>query len=171
MKQVYYKTAYRANLIHLLQLSVDSKTDFFKLFFVIDEKGLQKDVCDGGGKSCALFVSRILMWVGLARRNCTTVSALISEICSFGWYPIFDSHEIKIEPGAIILWGPRLGSDGQMHEHAGFYLGNDWCVSNDSRTKEEGSTFRPIEHSLFMGDILTESRIIKEMYNHPLLEQ
>jgi len=174
-ENLYFWPAFRQNLIRLLLVSIDSKeNDFFKTFLVLDEKGQLKDVCEGGSKSCALFASRILIWAGpgaLIRRTCATVSSFIREILSNGWYPIaIDisvTHDTKIYD--IVHWEPRLGSDGIMHEHVGFYLGGGCCVSNDPRSKEEGSVFRPIEHDLGMEDLLGEARLIKAVYRHSLL--
>ena len=46
-----------------------------------------------------------------------------------GWKEI---DKEKIKPGDVIVWEKQKGSNGLMHYHDGFYIGDKKAISNDS---------------------------------------
>jgi len=136
-------------------------TRIFQKCYFLNEKGRLVDVCEGGRLSCALTVSGVLYRFGLIKQMRVTVKSLIRDMKWSGW----QEKEIdRLLPGAVLVWEPRLGADGKQHRHIGFFLGEDKCVSNDPRTRQEGGTFLPIEHTLYMEDLLGYKRKIEKAF-------
>lgn len=124
--------------------------------FYIHENGVEKDVLENGGLSCAAFVSSILYfhnslleflrkprWIKFTHAN---VASTKKDMLENSWYEI---QELK--PGAVIIW------EKQEHEHMGFYVGNDEAVSNDSK----GRGFPWKHHFTYNG-----TRKIEKIYWH-----
>jgi hypothetical protein len=132
--------------INTIKKSVDSKI-FQNLW--IENNGKKIDATKNGKSSCALFVSRILIWFGLINRLHATVAGTIKDIEKNGW------HEIK-EPkkGCLIYWG-EWNQGGSPSEHIGFYIGNKEAISNNWKTKT------PQKHNWKYGKL---NRKIKKLY-------
>jgi len=108
--------------IEMIKNSVGTRM-FQHLYAVVD--GEEKDIVDGGDLSCALFVSSILHQFDLINSPHATVSGLIRDLENYGW-------QKTDEPvaGAVIIWEPATQAGGEMHEHAGFSIGDGEAVSN-----------------------------------------
>lgn len=89
------------------------------------------DLVKGGDLSCAFFVSSILKLFNLITNIHVTVGGAIVDLEKSGW-----RKTKSFKPGDIIVWGPKLGRDGQEHRHLGFCLGGDRAVSNSSKAKK-----------------------------------
>jgi len=129
--------------------------------FYIRENGIEKDVLEDGGLSCAAFVSSILYfqnsllelfkkphWIKFTHAN---VASTEKDILENGWYTI-----TELKPGAIIIW------EKQEHEHIGFYVGDEEAISNDSK----GTGF-PWRHHITYNN----TRKIEKIYWHPELDK
>ena len=58
-----------------------------------------------------------------------TVKSTLIDLEDFGWYKIS-----KVKPGAVLMWEEFDFGDGDLHEHIGFYIGNNKAISNDYKT-------------------------------------
>lgn len=114
-----------------IQNSIGSKM-FQNLWTEID--GKREDILRGGQRSCAVFVSGVLLQFGLIKERHAMSASTVRDMLQCGW------EEIK-EPrkGAVLHWGKRI-TNGEENEHIGFYMENDIAISHsrDNRT--------PIEH-------------------------
>lgn len=169
-EEVFVKTeerlvfARRETLFSTMNRGIGSK--MFRNCWCYNEKGELVDVCDNGNLSCAFYVSRILLWHGLVRIPCVRVEQLEKELLSCGWYEVGVRNPDEIARGSVIIWGPKQGSDGKMHRHAGFYLGDRCAVSHDSLPHVDirAPSYHPFD---IVGGV---SREIERVYFTPLLE-
>ena len=113
--------------------------------YFIELDGKEIDALEGGGLSCASFVSSVLYlqnpplalvgkpkWLSSTHAN---VAKNEEDMAANGWRQI---DELQV--GAVITWEEKP-DDGQMHLHQGFYIGDNRAVSNGSNT-----THMPGEH-------------------------
>ncbi len=129
-----YKILVRENYLSMIKNSVGSNT--FKNFFA-EVDGVKKDISENGNLSCALFVSNILLINKLITEGHANVKSTIVDMQKNSWEEISDLRE-----GAVLHWeGVDFGATG-VHEHIGFYIGNDQAISN---SPELG---HPITHHL-----------------------
>lgn len=88
--------------------------------------GKEVDILGNGQKSCALFVSTILVGFGLIRAVHATVESTVADMERSGW-----TRLSRPKKGCVVLWKDYLiGS--QPHDHIGFYMGNGRAISNSS---------------------------------------
>src|SRR3990172_270274 len=86
--------------ITAIENSVGSRS-FQTMWAEVD--GEKQDIALRGYKSCALFVSAILVWFGLIKEGHATVAGLIKDLLSSGWQKI---DEPKV--GCVIHWEGAL---------------------------------------------------------------
>ncbi len=118
------------------------------------------DVIENGRFACAYYVSALLHLMNLLDGAVhTTVTETIKDLLASGWYEIDEPV-----PGAVIIWGPKLASDGKPHRHVGFYLKDNQAVSTD------GVTGRPTVHHVTYGTKDgSPARPIQAIYFHKQL--
>lgn len=127
---------------------------FRNLYAEVD--GVEKDIVGDGMFGCARLTSSILYLNKLISDVHATVEGLEKDLIKSGWQEVSESKE-----GAVIIWEKELSSDGGMHSHSGFYLGNDEAVSNSS----QNSGLPHIHHFTF-----NNTRKIEKIFWHPDLE-
>lgn len=111
---------------------------FRHLFAEVD--GRLTDITRAGGLSCAFFASSVLVMFGLIKSQHGTVAGTVADLERSGW-----KKARSPRPGAVLVWEARRGSDGAMHKHIGFYLGDEKAVSNGSAAS------RPTRHHWTFG--------------------
>lgn len=131
---------------------------FRNLYAEIDGKVV--DIAQDGHNACAIMASHILFHFKLISDLKAVVESLEKELKRCGWYEIKDPRE-----GAVIIWEPKLGLDGQMHRHIGFYIGNNMAISNDSR-----DTGLPWKHNYLYKDTNGNAPKIEKIYWHSFLD-
>jgi hypothetical protein len=114
------------NYLEMAKNAASGQNNMFRNVYASVD-GQEKDITRNGALSCAFFVSSILYLNKLIKDVHTGVVGLERDLLDSGWKI---SSEMK--EGAVIIWEPRKGKDGIMHTHAGFYIGTDMSVSNDS---------------------------------------
>lgn len=111
--------------------SIDSR-EYQKVFIRTPTGSI--DATDGGNFSCAIYVSSVLSRCGLTTGGMhATVAETIRDMCESGWYEVHYSPETAhlLPTGCVILWGQAgVCSDGRLHRHIGFFIGNGEAVSN-----------------------------------------
>lgn len=107
--------------------NIDSKA--YQHVYVIDDKGEEKDITEGGILSCAYFVSSLLLIHKLINSVHATVNSTLKDMTDNGWHEISD-----LKVGAILLWEPDQEGSG-LHRHLGFYVGENMAISNSSTDK------------------------------------
>ncbi|NCN12046.1 hypothetical protein GW937_01865 [Candidatus Kaiserbacteria bacterium] len=144
--------------LSMIEGSVGSK-QYLRLFIKTKE-GVPCDVIENGRFACAYFASSILTLTGLCTRGVhTTVTETIADMQQSNWYQI--DHLTK---GAVIIWSPKLCSDGNQHQHIGFSIGDDMAVSTD------GQTGIPTKHDVTYRTILGPPvREISKIFFHDTL--
>lgn len=128
--------------------------------FYIKQDGVEKDVLEDGGLSCASFVSSVLYlhnslldainkphWVSSTRAR---VASLLDDLAGNGWVEI-----TELRPGAILKW------EKQSNDHVGFCVSETEAISNDS----QGAGFPHRHHITYNG-----SRKIEKILWHLALE-
>lgn len=121
-----YKILTKDNYLQMIKNSVG--TSLFKNFYA-EVDGVKKDIAENGNLSCALYVSNILLINKLIGEGHANVKSTIVDMKKSGWQEI---SELKL--GAVLYWeAVDFGATG-MHEHIGFYIGNNTAVSNNSNT-------------------------------------
>ncbi len=121
---------------------------FRSLYALVD--GKEVDILGNGRKSCALFVSSILVGFGLIESVHATVQSTILDMEHSGWERLPHARE-----GCVILWKGYL-IDGEPHDHIGFYVGDVRAISNSS------SQGTPQEHDSDLHEVVA-------LYWHPRL--
>lgn len=109
----------------VIKNSVGSKS--FRNFYVLD-RGKKIDVTKKGNLSCAWFVSVVLSLFNFIDGPHLTVNRVERELKKYGWREIS-----RPKSGAVIIWGPASFGKNMLRRHAGFYIGNNKAVSNDSK--------------------------------------
>lgn len=148
----------RVDYLDLIERSVGNT--LFRTCFYVDSKDRKTkiDVCQNGKLACARFVSCILKLCDLVSTTHVGVggadSGLEGNMRAWGWKRL--DPEKKIPVGAVVFWEAKKGSDGKMHRHVGFYMGNGRCISGDP----DGDV--PIEHDTTFGG----TRNIEKVYIH-----
>lgn len=109
----------------------------------VDRRSGPFDVIGDGDLACALYVSAILKLFNLTQGGVhTTVTETVLDLTDSGCPQIDD-----VRPGAIIVWGKKLCTDGLHHRHIGFSLGGDRAVSTCPKVRT------PIEHHFTYGEV------------------
>lgn len=138
-KEEGYPLAHLHTYLAMIEGGVGSQQ--YARLFVHREAGEPHDVIGNGKFACAYFASSILTLTALITQGVhTTVVETIEDMIKSEWYQIDD-----LLKGAVIIWGPKLASDGVHHKHIGFYLGNEVAISTD------GITGIPTRHHVTYG--------------------
>jgi hypothetical protein len=99
---------------------------FRNLFAKVD--GVEKDILNDGELSCAYFVSHILLMFNLIKEGHATVTGTVRDMEQSGWVKIENLRE-----GAVLVWEASIqDEEGNMHDHIGFYIGEDHAISNST---------------------------------------
>lgn len=149
----------KKNYLAMIENSASGENRMFRNLY-IETDGVVKDLLEDGKNSCAVFVSSILVlldnlfhWIqGLH----ATVISTEDDMTKSGWYETKD-----LKSGAILVWEKKLGHDGKMHKHIGFYIDKNMAISNDSR-----GTGIPHKHHYTYND----TRKIEKIYWHAQLD-
>jgi len=115
--------------VQMIKNSVGTKM-FRNLYLEINGKKI--DIVKSGNFSCAFFISNILKIWGLISKGHANVQSTIKDMKKNDWKKI---NPKSAKPGDVIVWEKIKGSDGLMHLHNGFYIGNKKAVSNSSNGK------------------------------------
>jgi hypothetical protein len=128
-KKVKFHYLLEESYLAFIRNSVGSKS--YQSFYV--KKGGKKlDVLGKGELSCAFYVSSVLHLFDLIRKPHFTVSRTADDIIRNGGKKVSLS---KAKPGDILVWLPKSSKSG-LHNHIGFYLGNNKAVSNSDKQKK-----------------------------------
>lgn len=100
-------------------------TNMFRNFYA-KVNGRKTDVTIDGVRSCAFFVSAILMIFGLIKEVHRTYQRVVEDMEESGWYRIK-----KPRIGAVLVW-ERKKMGGKWFGHIGFYIGRREAVSNST---------------------------------------
>lgn len=118
-----YPVALLETYLAMIHGSVGSN-QYRKLFIDKNEEGLL-DVIDDGDLACAYFVSAILTLFKLLSDGVHSyVTNTIVDMEKTGWYQTDTPKK-----GSVIIWGEKLCTDGLLHRHIGFYIGDERAVS------------------------------------------
>ncbi len=164
------KLLFKENYLAMIRNAAKGENHMFRNFFITID-GTERDALADGALSCSTFLSSILYlqnstleflkkpkWISFVHAN---VPAVERDMEQNGWQRIDDLCE-----GAVIVWEARKGVEipvyGNMHLHAGFYIGNDRAVSNGSN-----STLMPEEHHVTYDG----TRKIERIWWHPILDE
>ena len=142
LKEEGHPVAVRQTLIAKIEGSIGS-SQYLSLYITLQGEGFvtYQDVIGYGSFACAYYVSALLHLMSLSTDAVhTNVTETEQDLIASGWKRVETP-----EPGAVIIWGPKLASDGVRHRHIGFSLGNDRAVSTD------GTTGKPTEHNVTYG--------------------
>ncbi|MBP9822284.1 MAG: hypothetical protein KBC81_02485 [Candidatus Pacebacteria bacterium] len=120
------------SLLAIVENAVKDGDNYLFRNLYADEDGQEIDILENGRNSCGVFVSWILLTLGLIKSPHATVHATEKDMLDSGWFEVKE-----LEPGAVIVWEKREGAmfDGERipKEHIGFYVGNNAAISNDSK--------------------------------------
>lgn len=106
-------------------------SNMWRHLYVTNQNGDVIDATENGNKSCAYMVSSVLCIFQLIDNPHATVKTTLEHMVESGWQKV--DKPIR---GAVIYWD----------KHLGFYLTDDFVISNSSST---GSIVR---HGLVLGD-------------------
>lgn len=142
--------------LRMIKNAVGTKM-FRNLYLEMGDKKI--DVAQDGNFSCAFFVSNILLIWGLISEGHANVPSTTKDMLKNGWREI---PQDKAKPGDVIVWEKRKGSDGLMHYHNGFYIGNRKAISHDDIKKT------PVVHNwdTYINNQRKKKKIIA-IYTHP----
>ncbi|MBU1178924.1 hypothetical protein KKB69_01105 [Patescibacteria group bacterium] len=153
---------------YLERLADSVGSGLFRRCFCKDDKGALVDVCSAGLFACVVFASNFLKIHDLIKVSMANVGTFENELISCGWTVFSGGGDPPA--GSVLFWEPRMGSDGNLHRHVGFYYFDELAISNDPRNLKEGSTRAPIMHKMDCSDVLGYVRKIEKVYFHPLLK-
>lgn len=104
----------------------------FRHLYATDEHGSRVDILQNGRLSCAYFVAFILYHFQLIQTPHATVVSTVKDMEEHGWSVVKTP-----EAGDVLVWEPSdIHAEGEMHEHIGFYVGEERAISNSSTTGE-----------------------------------
>ena len=107
--------------LSMIEGSVDSRA-YLHQWALVDGKRI--DIANGGGVSCAFFVSFILSGFGYINGVHATVVGLEKKLLASGWKKVRTPRK-----GAVVVWESALHPTGP-HAHVGFWLDERTAVSN-----------------------------------------
>jgi len=113
------------NYLAIIKASQGSK--IFRQLYVL-ENGKKKDILKNGRFSCAYYVSSILKIFDLISSPHATVGGTVKDILKNGW-----RATKTLKPGNVLVWEEKLCFDAKLHQHIGFYLGNNKAISNSHK--------------------------------------
>ena len=132
-RRLYYKS-----FLKVVRNSVGS--DMFRNFYVETPGKGEFDALDDGGNSCAFYVSCVLVIFKKISAVHGLVGSVVEDLKKSGWIEVKQP-----KAGDVLVWEAQEFPDG-LHEHIGFYVGNNRAVST-SRSKKA-----PIEHDINFGE-------------------
>jgi hypothetical protein len=127
------KPLFKDSYLAVIKNAVGS--NMFRNFYA-EVNGEKRDILEDGNISCAIFVSTVLLMFKFISAAHVTVKSTVKDMLNNGWYEISEPRV-----GAVLHWESVDFGKGNMHEHIGFYIGNDKAISNNP---ELGY---PLEHS------------------------
>jgi hypothetical protein len=130
-------------------------TKMFREYFA-KINGKKKEVLDKGDKSCAVYVSSVLLLFGLVKNVQLTVHRTLKEMQKNGWIEIK-----RPKVGSVLLWEEKEYGKNNPRKHIGFYIGKEKAISNSSK---KGS---PSIHSYKQHD----GRKLEKVFWHPKLDK
>lgn len=136
----------------MIEQSVGSKM-FRNLLALVN--GQKKNIVVNGRVACAFYVSALLLIFKLIKNLHATVDGTVTDLKKFGWKQIK-----KPRNGCIIIWDKGDFGAG-VHNHIGFYIGDNFAVSNSSTKRH------PVKHHW----TYNKKRKIKLLLWHPKLNQ
>lgn len=101
-------------------------SSLFKNLYARVGSDAKTDILKSGQLSCAFFASSILYIFKLISNVHATVNGTKKDMDKSGWLKI-----IKPREGAVLIWEPEE-SDGETHQHIGFYMGDNEAISNNT---------------------------------------
>ncbi len=114
----------KKNLINIAKNFLGSKG--FSQFF--DQAGI--DILDNGDKSCAIFISTVLVMTRLIDGVSFTVKGILWRIENSNRFMRINKPSLqKLQKGDIIVWS-AISQGG--NEHVGIYIGDGMAISNRS---------------------------------------
>ncbi len=116
-------------------------TTMFQHSYLEDDNHIACDILNSGELSCAFFVTSILKMFDLISTQHATVASTLKDMESVGWIQI-DKPRI----GSVIFWEPQMNSDGTLHGHVGFCVGDEEAISNST------SQHTPQRHHITYGE-------------------
>ena len=132
----------------------------FRHLYVLDDKKV-KDILKNGRLSCAYYVSMVLKMFDLISQPHATVKGALRDMQKNGW-----RTTRQFKPGNVLVWEEKKFSDGETHQHLGFYLGKDKAISNSDQKSV------PLVHHLTYGQTKDgqPKRKIIQMLTHRLIK-
>ncbi len=100
---------------------------FRNLYALLD--GEKRDILSDGDRSCALFVSTILVMFHLVKEVHVSIESTVSDMESSGWTRIRNPRI-----GCVIVW-EAVNEREEEHLHFGFYIGKNKAISNSSKKR------------------------------------
>lgn len=145
------------SLLAIVENSAKGDNYLFRNLYA-DENGKEIDLFENGGTACCGHVTWILLALELISHPHASVHGTEKDLIYSGWYKIKE-----LRPGAVIIWENKVADKGLQGQknvelaHAGFYIGNNEAISNDSK----GSGF-PRRHDVTYNN----TRKIEKIYWH-----
>jgi hypothetical protein len=153
VKTILAEEGYSLSLFdtYLAQIKGSVGSNQYRKLFVTRPEGVH-EVIENGDLACAYFVSAILTLCNLMRDGVhTTVTATITDLEASGW-----KLSPKLKVGSVVIWKPKLCTDGLQHRHIGFYIGGKMAVSNVAKLRTPA-----VHHVTYQG-----TRQIEAIYFH-----
>lgn len=151
------------SLLAIVENSIKGGDNYIFRNLYAEENGKEIDILENGQNSCAVFVSWILMVIGMIKNSHSTVYGTEKDMLASGWRQIE-----KLRPGAVIIWEKKMGDNGLLGKkdveftHIGFCISATEAISNSSK----GTGF-PWKHHI----TYNETRKIEKIYWHPELNK
>lgn len=147
------------NYLEMIKASQDSQ--MFQRLYVLENKQ-KKDILKNGELSCAYYVSSILKIFDLISQPHATIKSTIEDMLKSGW-----RATKKLKPGNVLIWQEKKFADGTIHQHLGFYLGQDKAISNDYKKSV------PVIHHFTYGQTKTgqPKRKIIQILTHKIIKE
>lgn len=140
-------------MLAMIESSVGT-TMFQQCFALVN--GEEEEVLQNGNRSCAVYLSSILVLSKLMKEVQLTVRRAITDMETCGWI-----ETETLLPGCVLVWKEKDYGKGNLRRHIGFYVGDGIAISND------GETGCPMPH-----DYLTyNGRGLEKIYWHPALSE
>ncbi len=102
-------------------------TKMFQEYFA-KVNGKKEEVLHKGDRSCAIYVSSILLLFRLIKNTQLTVHRTLKDMQKSGWVEIK-----RPKVGCILLWEEKEYGKGNPRKHIGFYIGKNKAISNSSK--------------------------------------
>jgi hypothetical protein len=127
-KQVNFEYLRPESYVAYIKNSVGTK--MFQSYFV-KKDGKVLDVLKKGRLSCAVYVSTLLRSFGVIDKLHFTVARTADDLIESGASKIKPTLK-DLKPGDVLVW-VSIQTQGGVHNHIGFYLGNGVAVSNSDK--------------------------------------